>query len=48
MVWKRFFAAPVLTPVQSRQGFLDPPVLVVLVTSIVLACLAFGVAWLTN
>lgn len=47
MVWRRWFGTPVLTPVESRQGFLDRPVLVVLVASTILVCLAFGIAWLT-
>jgi hypothetical protein len=47
MVWRRFFGSPVLTPVEARQGFLDRPVLVVLVASTLLVCVAFGIAWLT-
>jgi hypothetical protein len=34
---------PVLNPIESRQGFLDRPVLVVLVVSLALAALAFGI-----
>jgi hypothetical protein len=48
MVWRRWFGTPVLTPVESRQGFLDRPVLVVLVASTILVCLAFAIAWLTT
>jgi hypothetical protein len=37
------------TPVQARQGFLDRPVLVVLITAVILAgialAVAYGVAW---
>jgi hypothetical protein len=34
------------TPVEARQGFLDRPVLIVLVASIVLVVVAFAVLWL--
>jgi hypothetical protein len=34
---------PVLQPTESRQGFLDRPVLIVLVVSLILVILAFGV-----
>lgn len=34
-----------LTPVEARQGFLDRPVLMVLVVSTALVCLLFGVLW---
>jgi hypothetical protein len=37
---------PVETPVEARQGYLDRPVLVVLVVSIVLVLVAFGILWL--
>ncbi len=33
MVWRRLFRRPELTPVEARQGFLDRPVLTVLVVS---------------
>jgi hypothetical protein len=37
------------TPVQARQGFLDRPVLVVLIVALILAgialVIAYGVAW---
>jgi hypothetical protein len=39
---------PVLNPTESRQGFLDRPVLVVLVVSLALAALAFGIMILPN
>ncbi|GIK79496.1 MAG: hypothetical protein KJZ73_02190 [Pseudorhodoplanes sp.] len=48
MVFRRFFGAPVLTPVESRQGYLDRPVLIVLIASTALVCLALGLAWLTT
>jgi hypothetical protein len=48
MVWRRIFGRPVLTPVEARQGFLDRPVLVVLIASTLLVCAAFGIAWLTT
>lgn len=47
MVWRRLFRRPELTPVEARQGFLDRPVLTILVVSTVLVCVAFGIAWLT-
>jgi cobalamin biosynthesis Mg chelatase CobN len=34
------------TPVEARQGFLDQPVLVVLIVSLALVIVAFGVVWL--
>jgi hypothetical protein len=34
------------TPVEARQGFLDRPVLIVLVVSIALVVAAFAVLWL--
>jgi hypothetical protein len=33
---------PVLNPIESRQGFRDKPVLIVLVVSLVLAAVALG------
>jgi hypothetical protein len=48
MVWRRLFGRPELTPVEARQGFLDRPVLMVLVVSTFLVCVAFGIAWLTT
>ena len=33
------------TPVQARQGFLDRPVLVVLVCSVILTIVAFALAY---
>jgi len=34
-----------LTPVEARQGFLDRPVLVILIVSLALVCVIFGVLW---
>ncbi len=48
MALRRWFRTTTLNPVEARQGFLDRPVLAVLVISIALVCLAFGVAWLTT
>ena len=47
MVWRRMFgrqesASAELTPVQARQGYLDRPVLFVLVASTVLVCAIFA------
>jgi hypothetical protein len=47
MVWWRR-GQPELTPVESRQGFLDRPVLMVLIASLFLVCVAFSIAWLTT
>jgi|GEM_PF-3811556 len=35
-----------LTPVESRQGFLDRPVLAILIISLALVCALFGLLWL--
>jgi hypothetical protein len=43
MVWRAIFGRTEVTSVEARQGFLDRPVLVVLVVSLILALLAFGV-----
>lgn len=43
MIWRRWLARPELNAVEARQGFLDRPVLVVLLVSIALICLAFGI-----
>jgi hypothetical protein len=48
MVWRRWFGRTELTPVEARQGFLDRPVLTVLLVSTLLVCAAFGLAWLTT
>lgn len=37
---------PVETAVEARQGYLDRPVLIVLVASLVLVLVAFAVLWL--
>jgi hypothetical protein len=42
MVWRRFFGRPELTGVEARQGYLDRPVLVVLVISTCLALVVLG------
>ena len=47
-MWKRRTGEPVLNAVEARQGFLDRPVLLVLIASTILVCLAFGVAWLAT
>jgi hypothetical protein len=43
MVRRTIFGRTEVTSVEARQGFLDRPVLVVLVVSLILALLAFGV-----
>lgn len=43
MIWRRWLGRPELNAVEARQGFLDRPVLVVLLVSIALICLAFGI-----
>ena len=47
-MWKRRTGEPVLNAVEARQGFLDRPMLLVLIASTILVCLAFGVAWLAT
>jgi hypothetical protein len=42
MVWRRYFEREELTGREARQGFLDRPVLVVLVISTGLALLILG------
>ena len=46
MVWRALFRRPELTATEVRQGFLDRPVLVVLVVSTLLVCILFAVAYL--
>ena len=41
MVWRRMFGREELTPVEARQGFLDRPVLVILITSTAMVCIVF-------
>jgi hypothetical protein len=43
MVWRRWINKSELTPVESRQGFLDRPVLLVLAASTALICIAFAI-----
>jgi hypothetical protein len=35
-----------LTPVEARQGFLDKPVLAILVVSVGLICVLFALLWI--
>ena len=47
MVWRRMFGrkeltSQELTPVEARAGFLDRPVLVVLIASTAMVCVVFG------
>ncbi len=42
MIRKRTAADKTLTPVESRQGFLDRPVLVVLIASTAMVCIVFA------
>ncbi len=43
MVWKRMLGREELTPVEARAGFLDRPVLVVLIASVAMVSILFGV-----
>jgi hypothetical protein len=43
----RFFRRKPITGLEARQGFLDRPVLAILVVSLVLVCAAFGLMLLT-
>ena len=47
MVWRRMLGREVLTPVEARQGFLDRPVLLVLIVSVAMVSVALGVLWLS-
>jgi hypothetical protein len=42
MVWRRMFGREELTPVEARAGFLDRPVLMVLMVSVVMVSVLFG------
>lgn len=42
MVWRRYFGRTELSGVEARQGFLDRPVLIVLVVSTALALVILG------
>ena len=42
MVWRRVLGREELTPVEARQGFLDRPVLMVLIASVAMVCILFG------
>lgn len=42
MVWRRMLGREELTPVEARQGFLDRPVLVVLIVSLAMVSVLFG------
>ncbi|MGV3635436.1 MAG: hypothetical protein ACO1NY_13890 [Pseudorhodoplanes sp.] len=46
MIWRRNQGREELTPVEARQGFLDRPVLVVLIVSVAMVSVAFGLLWL--
>lgn len=47
MIWRRNQGRDVLTPVEARQGFLDRPVLLVLIVSVAMVSVALGVLWLS-
>lgn len=42
MIWRRRTGSEELTPVEARAGFLDRPVLVVLITSTAMVCVVFA------
>jgi hypothetical protein len=46
MVWRRDQGREELTPVEARQGFLDRPVLLVLIVSVAMVSVALGLLWL--
>jgi hypothetical protein len=46
MIWRRNQGREELTPVEARQGFLDRPVLVVLIVSVAMVSVAFWLLWL--
>ena len=43
MVWRRMLGREELTPVEARAGFLDRPVLMVLIASTAMVCVLFGI-----
>jgi hypothetical protein len=43
MVWRRILGREELTGVEARQGFLDRPVLIVLIASTAMVCAVFGI-----
>jgi hypothetical protein len=47
MAWRTIFGRPELTGTEARQGFLDRPVLLVLVVSTLLVCILFALAYLS-
>jgi hypothetical protein len=42
MVWRRMLGREEVTPVEARAGFLDRPVLVVLIASVAMVSVLFG------
>jgi hypothetical protein len=44
-MWRQWFRRPVVGGIEARQGFLDRPVLVVLIVSIVLAGILLAFVW---
>jgi hypothetical protein len=44
-MWTRWFRRTEVGGIESRQGYLDRPVLVVLVISLVLAFVALALLW---
>ncbi len=48
MVWRTIFGRAELTGTEARQGFLDRPVLVVLVVSTLLVCILFAIAYVAS
>lgn len=47
MVWRRLLGREELTAVEARQGFLDRPVLLILVVSTTMVCVLFGLLLLS-
>jgi len=47
-MWRRWFGHTEVTPTEARQGYLDRPVLIVLVVSLALIVMAFGLLLLPN
>lgn len=46
MAWRQSAHREELTPVEARQGFLDRPVLVILVVSTAMVCVLLGLLWI--
>ena len=44
-MWRQWFRRPTIGGVEARQGYLDRPVLIVLVVSLILAIVFLALVW---